>query len=283
MAQGTSAGVSIPKPVIVQQTWGNSLANAIEAERARNFEKNMIDEELAYKRNKDLVTQANWDQEFDLKKSQAKTSAELLQAQVVRTAKQNEMLSMDLENARNQMAEKEAYTETMTNVAANEMEKKERERQHAELVQKANEWSMGGIEATAELNKQQRESGVEPGPEGWLSSAFNAASYMAPAPFGAMMRSDPVQNYMDYMGGASQEEYAGVSDYQAQQSPQYVSEKEMFDQYLQTSGGQMTPEAYKLIMGQDLHTINAINKMPNQAKMNFVQSNLPKLLMQNQY
>ena len=50
----------IPKPTVVQQTWGNDIARAIQQERMMNHNKEIMDQELEYKKTRDTVQDERW-------------------------------------------------------------------------------------------------------------------------------------------------------------------------------------------------------------------------------
>ena len=51
----------IPKPQVVQQTWGNDIARAIQNERMMSHNREMIEQELEYKKSRDRVNDARFD------------------------------------------------------------------------------------------------------------------------------------------------------------------------------------------------------------------------------
>lgn len=260
MAQGTSAGVSIPKPILVQQTWGNSISQAIERERARNFEKKMIDQELEYKRSRDTVADAKWNKDFDIRKSQAQTNEELMKSQIVKANKNNQMLQNDLEKQTNDMAEQENYNRIVAQKMQNVTDQANRQELINEKTQQADAW-FGGQEATSDLNKQMREAG--------LKSSWGGAG-------------DAVYDFFDWMGGTDKSETQGLAQAQMEQRPNYMSTHDMMQASLANTGGTMDPQTASLLGGTDFHTVNAVASMPNEQRLMWLKANLPMLLQQNQ-
>ena len=129
----------IPQP-IVQQTNGNSIVRAIEAERKMAFEKKLIDANMEYQRSRDAVNDAKWDKDFDLRKSQAKTREELLQAQIVRLQKSNQMIQTNWENAVNAQAEQENWARVAAQHANNNMAERKQKEEYDKLKEKADNW-----------------------------------------------------------------------------------------------------------------------------------------------
>ena len=71
--------------------------------------------------------------------------------------------------------------------------------------------------------------------------------------------------------------YEGVPEYQAQQDPAYTTREEMYNQAIQKGG--MSPQLSNVILGQDIHTMNALNAMPREQMLMFLQSQIPTMLM----
>ena len=139
MAEGTYTG-GVPRPQTVPQTFGNSLVKTLEAERRFGFQKKMIEDQMNYRRNKDAVQQANWDKEFDLKKSQAKTQTELLQAQIAKLNKEKEMQDVRYNEMVNHYAENEDYTRVIGQHTGNMIMEQENKRLYDEKLKHADRW-----------------------------------------------------------------------------------------------------------------------------------------------
>ena len=261
MAEGTYTG-GVPRPQTVPQTFGNSLVKTLEAERRFGFQKKMIEDQMNYRRNKDAVQQANWDKEFDLKKSQAKTQTELLQAQIAKLNKEKEMQDVLYNEMVNHYAENEDYTRVIGQHTGNMIMEQENKRLYDEKLKHADRWFGVGkkgfsFKDTRELEKSKREMTGDD-------------------PFGPNVLHD-VGSYLDTMVSGVGNKYEGVPEYQAQQDPAYTTREEMYNQAIQKGG--MSPQLSNVILGQDIHTMNALNAMPREQMLMFLQSQIPTMLM----
>ena len=239
----------VPKPIIPQQTWGNSMSQAIQRERMMQHERKLIEQEMEYKKTRDVVNDQKWNKEFDIRAATAKTHNDILKENAVRSAKRNEQLEMELDRMRTQQINLEKQGDLRGYMAKDAMEQKKYQDKIDVLKQQASQW--GGREASDELARMRQESGLSPKGSGG--------------------------GWWDYMLGVGKNENQGLARAQKESQPGYVNRKQFVSNMIDDMGGAITPETYKLIMGQSFNQANQAASMPNAAAINYVnQANMPR-------
>ena len=221
------------------------MANAIERERARSHDQKMTELQLDYKRSSDAQRQANWDKEFDIKKSQAQTQEQLQQAALTTAEQKNKLLKNEVEHLITDMSSQENYNRIIAQKVQNLQEERSRKKEIDARKKDADSWFFGK-DATADLNQQARDAG--------LKSSWGSVG-------------DAVYDFFDH-NFTGVNNYQGLATAQAEQSPSYTSQQQMVDQGILAGG--MSPELASIISGQDFHTQNAIQSMPPDQQLNWM-------------
>ena len=239
----------IPKPTVVQQTWGNDIARAIQQERMMNHNKEIMDQELEYKKTRDTVQDERWNKEFDVKKVTAKTQNDILQQQLMRATKNNEMYAEQIDDMLSSIKTKSAFDGLRADEAQNAFKKKEIDRDLALQKQKASRW-FGGVDQTAQLNQQMRDTGLREG------SMFGSTG-------------DAVGDWFDWVGGVGDKEYQGLGRATQESDPSYQSSEQLRSDVVNQLG--TLPEwAYGQVTGQDWGSANQVATMGNQQAINYL-------------
>ena len=234
--------MEVPKPRIVQQTWGNSIAQAIQRERMMQHEKKIMDQELEYKKARDLVNDQKWNKEFDIRESAAESQMDIMKAQAERMGKQNEMLSLQVDQMTNQAAQNEKVQELRAWQSKDEMAKQGYQNQIDKLELQASKWGGGSREASDKLAKMREEAGLGGAMEG---------------------------GFWDWMGGTGDKENQGLARAMQQSDPSYVGRQQFTSDVVNQLGG-LTPHTYQQMMGIDWNTANRGAAMPNAAAINYL-------------
>lgn len=246
----------IPKPTVVQQTWGNDIARAIQQERMMNHNKEIMDQELEYKKTRDTVQDERWNKEFDVKKVTAKTQNDILQQQLMRATKNNEMYASQVDEMLTAQKTKSAFDGLRADEAQNVFKKKEIDRDIALQRQKASRW-WGGKEDTVALNQEARQAGLK---DSWGSAG------------------DAVYDFFDH-------NFTGVNDYQGlgrarqEADPSYQSSEQLRSDVVNQLGT-LPDWAYGQVTGQDWGSANKIATMNNQQAINYVNQGMPNPVQQ---
>ena len=267
--------MEVPKPRIVQQTWGNSIAQAIQRERMMQHEKKIMDQELEYKKARDLVNDQKWNKEFDIRESAAESQTDIMKAQAERMGKQNEMLSMQVDQLINQAKQTEAMGDVVSWKAKDRTAQKEWEDKFALLKQKASGWGEDSEEAHKEMLKLKEEAGLG-GADPSMGYNVARAGLMAMGPAGAIgslaMGNDPTRQYFDWMFGSTSDidnEMLARGSKEAQSD--YIPRSQVVGNLVNNLGGSMTPQTYKMLMNEDFYEANAASGMSNQQGINYLQ------------
>ena len=233
----------VPKPQIVQQSWGNSLTGAIERERQMQHEKKLMDMELEYKKSKDLIKDQQWNKEFDLNEAMATTQNDIMKQQALRLGKQNEMLTHQNEQLINQMVQNEKIEGLKGYEAKNQMAVDAHQKKIDALELQASKWGGAGWDAMQELAKLRKEGGQGSWWDGGL---------------------------IDYLGGVGKNENQGLAKSLRTQDPNYVSREDFASQMIDDMGGRLTSDSYYDIMGTPWNTSNQAAAMPDQQAIDYV-------------
>jgi len=235
-------GYEVPKPRVVQQTWGNGIAQAIQRERMMQHEKKLMDQELDYKKARDLVGDQKWNKEFDIREATAKTQQDIMKEQAVRMGKMNEQLQLENDRLITQSAQNEKIQDLKGWQAKDTMAKQDYQNQIDKLEIQASKWGGGSREASDKLASMRGEAGLGGAMEG---------------------------GFFDWMGGTGDKENQGLATALQQSDPNYVSRQDFTRDIVNELGG-LTSHSYEQIMNEPWGVANAASGMSDPNAINYV-------------
>ena len=241
---------------VIQQTWGNTLVDAIERERLFQHEKKLLDQEFEYKKARDLVMDERWNKTFDLQEAESETQQEIWEQHANRMGKQNEMLQVQLDDEINKRKQNEALNSLMTQEAQNVLKEKKDKDDFAKLKQKSASWF--GLGDAMDIYDERRESGRRHDlGEGW-NQMMDAFDWLR----GGTKDIDPSEM---------------ARDYQSRQ-PGYESPAEqrgnIIDQF-----GNINESNFGQFTGVPWNVYNPVQMMPNRWALPYVNQFLPQANM----
>ena len=243
--------MEVPKPRIVQQTWGNSIAQAIQRERMMQHEKKIMDQELEYKKARDLVNDQKWNKEFDIKESMAKTQNDIMKEQALKMGKMNEQLQMQNDQLQTQLIQKEKIDDLKGWQAKDTMAEAGYQKKIDALELQASKRGGAGREASDELARMRKAHGLGGAMEG---------------------------GWWDYMMGTGGNENQGLAQSYKEAQPGYVGREEFASGIIDQLGGNLTSESYRELMGTGWNQANQAASMPDASAINYVnQANAPQM------
>ena len=157
-------GYEVPKPIIAQQTWGNSMSQAIQRERMLQHERKIIEQEMEYKKTRDTIADQQFNKQFDLKESLGRTHNDILKQEVIKAAKQNEQLQLQNDALVTQSINTEKERDLMGFQMKDTIAQQKYEAEIAKKRKLASQW--GGKDASDWLAKERQRTGISPAGSG---------------------------------------------------------------------------------------------------------------------